>query len=451
MQKKIIIPIIVIIFLLGVLAGVMMLEDSSSPNSSNVISSDASAENDTALETKGVISGIDSESITKVSVNTDGKSFAFVLNGDVWKSAGSNASVSSGAVDSLINSLGSIEYTETYSKDEMKRSDCGISDSSDTISITMTDRGELIIYRGMNTTDGSLCYMATSADEIIYLVPREAADRLFAPLDKYRNSAALNLDFDNITEIAVNNSGGLILARKGKANANAAVYNEWKLVSPIEVGANDELIQIKLIDSLKQIKISGYASDDGDFASFGFGTKDKYIELKSGDGRSARVYFSDKTGGRYYISVNNEPAIYEIAINDAPYIELGAIDIADRNINLAKMTNISSVSIKGENKDYTVEFLEKSGKINGKDVSYDDMNREIFPAVCGLFADDIYSGEHGASEIVIKYNYKDKSSDVLEFAPYNDRLYSVSKNGKLMYLILKTKVNDLTAKLDEYK
>lgn len=450
MNKKIIIPSIVILLLLGLLAGVMMLDDAPSTND-GMVSSDASPYNDSEDKIIGYILDIDTESITAIDVTLGGEKFGFITDGYKWTLASNpRASISSGSVDSLLNAIGTTGYTESYSRDEMKRSDCGISETSDGISITASG-DKISLMRGINTTDGKYTYLSSSLSEDIYLVPRQSAEKLFAPLDNYRNGAMINLDFEHITEVKLNNSNGLITLKKGESDTDNAVYNEWKLLSPIEVGANDESVKTKIIDTLKQIKISGYASDNGDYTSFGFGARDKYITLKDANGRSASLYFSENVSGKYYISVNDEPTIYEIALSDAPYIEMKAIDVADRNINLVKMVNISDVTIAGKDNDYKIEFLDKKGRINGAEVSYDDMNQKIFPAVCGLFADDIINGSAGETEIVIEYNYKDKTSDRLEFSSYNDRLYKVSKNGKVMYLILKSKINDLTSMLGQYK
>ncbi len=448
MQKKIFIPIIAIVLLLGALLGVMMMDDASSPNGGDSLS-DASPVAEFPAEIKGNILELDTDSITMLDVVSGGKDFSFVNDGKKWSFASNLAvSISSGAVDGLVNSLSAIGYTESYSG--MKLSDCGISDSSDAITIHLNSK-TLSIRRGINTTDGKYSYMASSENDTVYLVPMDMAEKLFAPLERYRNSAMLKLDFDNISEIIISNANALISLKKGKASSNDAVYNEWKLLSPVETGANDEYIQSKITDPLKQIKIEGFASDNADFVSFGFGTKDNYISLTDKNGKTEKLYFSSQTGGKYYIAVNNEPTIYEIALSNAPYIEMKAIDVADRNINLVKMANISNVTIKGANMEYKVEFLDKEGRINGAEVSNEYMNQKIFPAVCGLFADDINSKAHGTAELVIEYNYNDKSKDRLEFSSYNDRMYSVSKNGKAMYLILKTKISDLAAILDQYK
>ena len=115
------------------------------------------------------------------------------------------------------------------------------------------------------------------------------------------------------------------------------------------------------------------------------------------------------------------------------------------------MVNIKNVTISGANYNYNVEFSDKSGKINGKEINYTDLNQNIFPALCGIMADDIYTGPIGSTEITMTFNYKETKSDVILFASYNDRYYAVSKNGSVKYLILKNKIADLANLLNQYK
>ena len=151
------------------------------------------------------------------------------------------------------------------------------------------------------------------------------------------------------------------------------------------------------------------------------------------------------------MSIDDNKTIYEVSLSDNPYITLKIIDLADRNITLTKMTNIKNVIIDGS-KDYKIDFFGDKGIINGREIAYNTLNQSVFPSACGLMADDIYLGSQNGGEIMITFNYNDNMpADVVIFASHNDRYYSVSKNGSVKYLILKSKISDLQKLLDEAK
>lgn len=443
-NKKIIVPLIAVVVLLLALLAVTMIDDK--PDDTNIVSSAETDEN----EVQGKVLDFDTSTVSRIYVKTSDESFGLIKNDDKWiMENNENASISSGSVNMLVSSLDSISYTDSVTDGSISAVDCGITDEADYISFT-SELGEVTVTRGMTTTDGTLCYVMTSLSEDIYFADATSVSELFKPLKTYRNGAALKVDFDNLNKITVNNDE-LITLEKGNSDKDNAVYNEWKMLTPVALGANDETISTKIVDFLKTIKIQGFASDNGNFSDFGMGDKSKYISLTDSSGKTNTVYFSSQLNGKYYISVDDSKTIYEVALSDAPYISLKAIDLADRNINLAKMTNISMVTLKGADIDYTVEFLDEGGKINGTDVSKDAMNQSVFTSVCGLMADDIYTGSVGATEITMNFEYKDSTSDTIVFSSYNDRYYAVSKNGYVRYLILKTKLSDLTKLLDNYR
>ncbi len=442
-NKKILIPLIAVVALLGVLLVVTMIGGDNSGD--DIISSDSGED-----YSINYVFDVDSETINSIRVKLSNEEFTFVKNIDAWELKNSpNTSISAGAVNSLASAISDLSYDELIDDGSIKPEDCLINNESSSVTFE-SELGSVTITLGMVTTDGELCYIATSLNNGIYLAHSESAAPIFAPLKTYRNSASLRVDIENLVSVDYSGSEKFSLS-KGENNKDKAQFNSWKLTSPLQISANDEAVSQKIIEPLKQIKIVDFASDNGDFSSFGLGGKNRFITLKDSDGKKQTLYFSAQTAGKYYMSIDDKKTIYEISLSDNPYIALKTIDLADRNITLTKMTNIKNVVIDGP-KDYKVDFFSDKGKINGKEISYSALNQSVFPALCGLMADDIYMGSQNGGEIMITFNYNDNTTaDVVNFASHSDRYYSVSKNGSVKYLILKSKVSDLFNILDEAK
>ena len=442
-NKKILVPLLVVVILLGILLAVTMLGGNNENNgdiSSNI--------NDDY--TTNYIFDVDSETINLITVRLSNENFTLVKKDGSWSLEGSpNTSISTSAVNSLASSIANISYDELIDDGSIKKEDCLINEDSSYVSFE-SELGKISLTLGMTTTDGTLCYIATSFTDGIYLAHLNSVAPVFAPLKAYRNSASLRLDIENLVLLEYSGTEKFAI-KKGSINKDKAEFNSWKITSPLQIAANDEAVNSKIIEPLKQIKIVDFASDNGDFAIFGLGGKNKYIALTDADGKKQTVYFSHQTAGKYYISIDDNKTIYEVSLSDNPYIALKTIDLADRNITLAKMANIKNVIIDGP-KDYKIDFLSDKGIINGRKIAYTTLNQSIFPALCGLMADDIYLGSQNGGEIMITFNYNDNTpSDVVVFSSHNDRYYSVSKNGSVKYLMLKSKISDLQKLLDEAK
>ena len=442
-NKKILIPLIAVVALLGVLLLVTMLGGDNSND--DVISSDSGED-----YSVNYVFDVASETINLISVKLSEEEFTLVKNTDAWELKDSpNTSISTGAVSSLASAISDLSYDELIDDGSIKPEDCLINEESSSVTFE-SELGSVTLTLGMVTTDGELCYIATSLNDGIYLAYSESAAPIFAPLKTYRNSASLRVDLENLVSVDYSGTEKFSLS-KGENNKDKAQFNSWKLTSPLQISANDEAVMNKIIEPLKQIKIVDFASDNGDFGSFGLGGKNRFVTLTDVDGKKQTVYFSEQRAGKYYMSIDDKKTIYEVSLSDNPYIALKTIDLADRNITLTKMTNIKNVVIDGS-KDYKVDFLSDKGIINGKNISYQTLNQSVFPALCGLMADDIYQGSQIGGEIMITFNYKDNTpSDVVIFASHSDRYYSVAKNGSVKYLILKSKISDLFKVLDEAK
>lgn len=442
-NKKILIPLIAVVALLGVLLVVTMIGGDN-------LNDDIRASDGGEDYSVNYVFDVDYETINSIRVKLSNEEFTFVKNIDAWELKNSpNTSISTGAVNSLASAISDLSYDELIDDGSIKPEDCLINEESSSVTFE-SELGSVSLKLGMITTDGELCYIATSLNDGIYLAHSQSAAPIFAPLKTYRNGASLRVDLENLSSIEYSGTEKFSLL-KGHNDKDKAQFNSWKLTSPLQISANDEAVMSKIIEPLKQIKIVDFASDNGDFGNFGLGGKNRFIILEDSDGKKQTVYFSGQTAGKYYMSIDDKKTIYEISLSENPYIALKTIDLADRNISLTKMANIKNVVIDGP-KDYKVDFLSDKGIINGKNISYDTLNQSVFPSLCGLMADDIYQGSQNSGEIMITFNYNNNTqSDVIIFASHSDRYYSVSKNGSVKYLILKSKITDLFKLLDEAK
>lgn len=284
------------------------------------------------------------------------------------------------------------------------------------------------------------------------MVKQSRISLMFAPFDEYRNDTIARIDFENITSIDFKNQKCEFSVVKGEYNLDTGNYYAWKMTSPINVLARDSEIDSKIISPISTVAVSEYVSDSGDFANYGLGDKSNFIKFTDASGKTQTVYFSSLQSNKYYVSVDDGLSIYEISPSSAPFADIALIDIADRQLYLAKQANIASVSISGSGKDYDLSFG-KDGTItiNGGKAHSDSASREIFSSVCGPLADDISTAPMGDTVLTMSFKLRDSSQVTLTFSHKDDRYYSVARDGKPLYAILKSKLDSMFDTLDKYK
>ncbi|MBQ6895433.1 MAG: hypothetical protein IJN40_08070, partial [Clostridia bacterium] len=119
-NKKILIPLLIVVVLLGILLAVTML--GGEERESNDISSDSSDSYDV-----NYIFDVDSDSIKLISVKLSDESFTFVKEGSKWTLKNSpNTSISTSAVTSLASSIANLSYDELIDDGSITKEDCRI-------------------------------------------------------------------------------------------------------------------------------------------------------------------------------------------------------------------------------------------------------------------------------------------------------------------------------------
>ena len=443
-KKKIITLSVVLLALVGVLALVMALPDADEQNGGFGGNPEVS---DSGLGEP--VYSVSSGSIDNINVSHDGFLYSFRKNGDGWICPQKEGvSISYSRITKLVTSLGSLRFKDKPDASVLP-SDCGITEASDYVAFT-SNAGDVKITLGSDVTSSSLCYLMTNLSDDIYMVEKDSVSYIFASFDEYRNASFERIDFENITAIDYSCGGIAFSLIKGETDKDNGDFYEWEMTSPLAMSARDEEIDKLLIKPITQMSIDAYASDDGNFASFGIdGTR--FVSYTDAEGEEQTVLFSPITENKYYLAIKGDKTVYEVSPSCVPFSALALIDIADRQLYLNKQNNIDTVTIDGNGYSHALVFNGNEVKVNGKKLGDANDRRDAFSAVCGLMADDISTASLGEEEVKITYSLKDGSKTVLIFASADERYYRASKNGKPLYLIQKNKIDNMLGIIDGFK
>lgn len=446
-KKKIAVLALCVVVLLGVLLWVYLLDDKDTGKTDI-------AQNDTKSEKyseKGTMIKTDSDMITEMNFCISGSEFTFLKTDSGWKCREyADIPISDAEVLSVSTSLSSVMYIDKIEANDATYADFGITDACDYVWFK-SELGDTQIIRGAKAADSSMCYVKINTDSSVYLIRSEIADSIFKPFESYRNDSLQKIDFENIDNIELKTVDGEIKLHRDKQDKKNGIYNAWRMTKPIKVNAKDDAVSSKIINPISNMKPREYTSDSGDFDSYGFGAKDKYVTFTDSKGKKEAFYFGKTDGTVCYVCIDEFKNIYAVDADIYDIFDLGAIDICERYLSLNIRQNINNIKIKGNNMDYTVDFSdENSMKINGKKTDEDSAIREVYEHLCGMLADGVYTSSVSGEEFYVLYDLKNGDNIRLSFASFDERYYSVSKNGEPMFIVLKSKVKEMTDVIDKY-
>lgn len=445
-KKKIITLAVVLAALIGVLVWVMNMPEK------NNSGAEPDADQQSSAFTGEKIYAADVDSITDITFTIDGDSYTLQKDADTWICPQkTNVEVSQASVVSIMADLCAVSYTDLISDSSVTDEDCGIISQSDTISFD-SDIGKVVLTLGNKVSDSELYYLKYSGSDDIYMVESEIIDSIFVPFQKIRNDSIWRIDYENVASIQLKNKNCELSIEKGEYNLDKGSYYGWNMISPIKAFARDDEVASKLINPVIKIEVSGYVNDNGDFASYGLSDKSNYISFTDTEGKSQTIYFSDKINNSCYFCLDSDSVIYEMPASMATFAEVSVIDVCDRQVYLTKQTNLQSIKIEGEGIKYEIAFDDESNiSINGGKTKSKSESTELFTSLCGILADDVYTGSVGEASLTFVYTNKDASTVEVEYSDADDRYYYVSKNGEPMYKILKSKVKSVFEVLDNKK
>ncbi len=452
-KKKIVILSAVIVALTLVLVWVMLMDSPDSENTGE--NADSSSQEYTAeksYDEKGDIYRCSIESISDITVISGSERFRFVKSNGNWKcDLVPEGRLDNAKVMRLATGLGALRYVDIFD-DEVSPEECGITDGTPTI-VFASDIGEVTLRIADSFNDENLCYVTASVSDSVYSVKKSAVENFFLPLESYRNDSLMRINSDSVEEIKIANENGIVVLKKGKADKANAIFNEWRMIIPVEISASDTEIAKNIFEAVENMKISRYVDDNANFSAYGLGAKDKYVSVGESGGKVRTLYFGDKKDGMYYVSMESSDSIYAVDEELLLFATLKPIDLADRHVKLVMKDSLSKIIVESADKKYTVEVSEErnESKINGRKLEESEFSGGVFASVCGLIADDIYTGETGDAEVTITYVHPDGTSDKIEFSTYDSRYYAVCENGNAKFLIQKSKIDSMFETLSQFE
>lgn len=414
---------------------------------------------------------VDSDSVNKISWKSSSGSLAFEKKDGTWTyTDDANFPVDQDKIAErlkLFKEFGvafEIEDVDDYGQYGLDDPECTITLETDdeTYEISLGDYSTMDSQRYVSIGDGN-----------VYLVKNDPMDSFNVTIDALvKNDEIPNFNqVEKISEIKV--SGSTSLDAKYKENDGLSdneddIYfvNKDKEEQPLDT--NLVKTYLNNVNALNLGTYVTYNATDEELAKYGLDEPRYNLEVKytpksedssedSGDSTDLEAGSSEKTfilhvsakqDDKAYVRIGDSKIIYEIPEDEYKNVTDGSYDsLRHKSVVTADLSDVDSVKVTLEDKDYTIDLSEKKGDVvstyDGEEIEGTDFT----DALKALKASDFTSEEPSEKEeISFTLHYKDDKypEKEVKIYRYDGTNCLVTIDGKSISLVKRNLVVDLT-------
>ena len=173
-----------------------------------------------------VISSVDSDQISAISYEKDGKSLSFIKEDGTWYNAEDKKfPVNQDSLTTMTNTLGAVTATRKLEKPE-KLSEYGLDSPVLTVRYTASDGKEAEFTVGDTNDAAGGAYLKISGDDAVYLVSSDFADSFNSDIYQLADMESFpTITSDSITDISVNSNGHTLEIKNDSEGGQTVLEN----------------------------------------------------------------------------------------------------------------------------------------------------------------------------------------------------------------------------------
>ncbi len=173
-----------------------------------------------------VISSVDSDQITAISYEKDGKNLSFIKEDGTWYDAEDKKfPVNQDSLTTMTNTLGAVSATRKLEKPE-DLSEYGLDSPVLTVRYTASDGKEAEFTVGDTNDAAGGAYLKISGDDAVYLVSSDFADSFNSDIYQLADMESFpTITSDSITDISVNSNGHTLEIKNDSEGGQTVLEN----------------------------------------------------------------------------------------------------------------------------------------------------------------------------------------------------------------------------------
>lgn len=321
-----------------------------------------------------------------------------------------------------------------------------------------------LLIGDMSPTLGEYFFTVDGSGDI-YSIYSYKVDTIQKPASYYTTFNRFSVPIDDITNIKMERRGMDNLELRVKNITEADGYSvAWEIVQPYKQVFNgiDQFISDKILTPIEDLTISAPADKGVDY---GFDNPSAKLTLEiqpyndqSGtrdEAYTETVIVGNSADGVTYVRYKDNA--YAVTSGDISFVYTDAFLTVSKLQALVDIQNTDKVTVTYPSGSFVMDIEhDKSNddmtfKINGNEIDSKEA-KQLYQSIISLNIDAVYNSEPmGDAEITIVFDGYDGGENVkIEFKPINELNYALERNGETYFVIKKTKLDEMLAKLNEY-
>ena len=428
---------------------------------------------------------VKTEDISQVSIENYGVQYTFVKEGDIWKYAeDENLPLNQDIISNIISGVTSVKAQRELT-DVENFADYGLSEPKLRATITAKNNNEQTVLNfGDDNEAISGTYMSIGNNEKIYLVNSSLkTDLQFEKNDLAKMEELPQIAVGNIKKIQISSESGVKILQEKEVEGLWTLYKEDG--SQVAVDTSKVNDYMNYFSSLSLMKFISY--DTSDLSVYGLDNPKKitvfYEEEQESEGTSEKTEGEDTdeepvmVAKEFVLLVGNtdEDGNYYVKTVDGSYVYTMAATTVEEIMNLASEELVSSLVTDYSLADMEKVTIERNGKayvltrqetevkdenseetttetkyyLNDEVIQYEDISG-FYSKVSGLEWQKMTDGQNGENpEITITFEKEDGIKDKVDYYPYDENFYLVTKTDGSQMLVNKMKVREMIEAFEE--
>lgn len=462
--KNIIYGSSVLLILIGVLTFLILTEDNKDENTTGSTSSNL----EILLNDRPV------SDIVNISVSNQLGEYVVKNENDVWKvDEYQKFPNSKSAYDSFVASAGVISAHSKVEDDASNLEKYGLATPKAKVSTLFKDETSFEINLGNMAPDKSGYYMSVKDKKTVYIIkPTNSEMFLKSPLQFVDKKIVEDMPKDKapaITKLQIadpNLSKPIIISKNPEVDLTSEenkskVISAYEITSPLKFYADDTKVESILMGmyGLTAVDVVAVSPNSKKLEEYGFNkptmtvtleANSKTYTIKIGKGIEGE-HSDDEVVGKeeehshdidsHYVMLDGVDIVYKVGLSSLPWLSFDYKKVLSPSIVTPFIDNLKSISIKGEDKNYLMEFSDTGDnlkvKINGTDIDtakYRTYYQDLLSVPIIELSDEKPGGK---PKFTIEFNYKKEShgSDKVEFVYYSERKMGAILNNQTYFVV----------------
>ena len=372
-------------------------------------------------------------------------------------------------IDSLASTVSNLYAQQEIDATPADLSQYGLDNPPITVTVLAIDQKQAVIRLGNATPTGSSYYVMIQGDPKVYTVSSYTGQSFDVALADLRDKSLPVINAQELKYLLIAPAGSRaieIVPNNNAQNTQFGVLNPWSMTKPYPEAKNVGNDQLqKILEAFASLTaISGFITDrPGDLG--GYGLAKPRLELIAKDKQNTLHLYvgKDSNESEVYCKLAGSPTVFTLSKDSLEAFNVKPFDLIEKFACILNIDDVDRVEIRAADKTHSILLTRKTIKTAKKDqpaeiaTTYrmdgkkipENVFKKFYQSLIGLLmeseSDRMPQDKNPEVTTTFHLNKGSQTERVVQvdYIPYNSDFYAVFRNGKPLFLISRSQVQQM--------